>query len=386
MISRFARGGFFNCLNKNPYLCTVFERIVMTLDAGGQSYTFSAVEQAREIIAPLSVSFKGDDLETTLKGIIKYFWEVVGQLPQKPVAISFGFPGPCDYPLGIIGDLQNLPAFRGGVALADMLEEEFKIPVFINNDADLFAYGEAICGLLPAINKEFEDFGSPKRFRNLFGITLGTGFGGGIVSNGQLFLGDNAVGGEINRMGNILYPEYSVEESVSIRGIQRVYAREAGIKSQEIPETKEIYEIAIGQKDGNKTAALRAFDEFAVVLAQSLVNAVTLVDGIISVGGGLAGASSLFLPKVVEAMRKPYKTVSENSLGRLESLVFNLDNPVERKAFIKGDIQEITVPFSKKTIKYDPMKRIGIGKAILKTHEATSIGAYAFAINKLSEL
>jgi glucokinase len=359
--------------------------IVMTLDAGGQSYVFSVFQEAREIIAPISVSFKGDDLKTTLKGIIEYFWIVIKLLPEKPVAISFGFPGPCDSPLGIIGDLQNLPAFRGGVALADMLKEEFQMPVFINNDADLFAYGEAIHGLLSAINKEFEDFGSPKRFHNLFGITLGTGFGGGIVSNGQLFFGDNAVAGEINRMGNILYPEYSVEESVSIRGIQRVYARESGIKIQDVPEPKEIYEIAIGEKAGDKTAALRAFDEFAVVLAQSLVDAVTLVDGIISVGGGLAGASSLFLPKVVAEMRKPYKTVVGNPLTRLELSVFNLDDPAERKVFIEGDIQEITVPFSKKTIKYDPMKRIGIGKAVLKTHEATSIGAYAFAINQLKK-
>ncbi|MCL2042097.1 MAG: ROK family protein [Bacteroidales bacterium] len=357
--------------------------IVMTLDAGGQSYVFSAVWEAREVIAPISVSFKGDDLETTLKGVIEYFGKVAGQLPEKPVAISFGFPGPCDYPLGIIGDLQNLPAFRGGVALADMLEEAFQIPVFINNDADLFAYGEATHGLLPAINKEFEDSGSPKRFHNLFGITLGTGFGGGIVSKGQLFFGDNAVAGEINRMGNILYPEYSVEESVSIRGIQRVYARAARIDPQQAPEPKEIYEIAIGESSGDKAAALQAFDEFAVVLAQSLVDAVTLVDGIIAVGGGLAGASSLFLPKVVEAMRKPYKTVAGDSLTRLESSVFYLDDPIERKAFIEGDIREITVPFSKKTIKYDPMKRIGIGKALLQTHEATSIGAYSFAINQL---
>jgi glucokinase len=50
--------------------------------------------------------------------------------------------------LGIIGDLENLPTFKGGVALGPMLEEIFNIPVFINNDGDLFAYGEAIAGLL----------------------------------------------------------------------------------------------------------------------------------------------------------------------------------------------------------------------------------------------
>ena len=357
--------------------------IVMTLDAGGQSYVFSAFQEAREVIAPLSVSFKEMDLETTLKGIIEYFGLVMKQLPEKPVAISFGFPGPCDYPLGIIGDLQNLPAFRGGVALADMLKEQFEMPVFINNDADLFAYGEATHGLLPAINKEFEAFGSPKRFHNLLGITLGTGFGGGIVSNGQLFFGDNAVAGEINRMGNALYSNCCAEESVSIRGIKRVFAREARMKELYVPEPKGIYEIAIGEGDEDKPSALVAFNEFAIVLAQSLVNAVTLVDGIVSIGGGLAGASSLFLPKVVEEMRKPYRTATRDPLERLELSVFNLDDPTERKTFIQGDIQEITVPFSNKTIKYDPMKRIGIGTAVLKTHEATSIGAYAFAVSQL---
>ncbi len=74
------------------------------------------------------------------------------QCHEPPVAISFAFPGPADYPAGIIGDLPNLPAFRGGVALGPMLEEKFGIPVFINNDGDLFVYGEAIAGFLPYVN------------------------------------------------------------------------------------------------------------------------------------------------------------------------------------------------------------------------------------------
>ncbi len=60
------------------------------------------------------------------------------------MAISFAFPGPADYIHGIIGDLPNFPAFRGGIALGPYLEERFGMPVFINNDGNLFAYGEAI--------------------------------------------------------------------------------------------------------------------------------------------------------------------------------------------------------------------------------------------------
>ena len=95
------------------------------------------------------------------------------------MAISFAFPGPVDYPAGIVGDLGNLPGFRGGVALGPMLEDRFKLPVFINNDGDLFTYGEAICGFLPYVNERLKAAGSAKQYKNLFGVTLGTGFGAG---------------------------------------------------------------------------------------------------------------------------------------------------------------------------------------------------------------
>lgn len=54
------------------------------------------------------------------------------------VTLPFAFPGPPDYPNGIIGDLGKLPCFRGGIALRSMLEEKFGIPTFINNDGDLY--------------------------------------------------------------------------------------------------------------------------------------------------------------------------------------------------------------------------------------------------------
>ncbi|MFO8098939.1 MAG: ROK family protein, partial [Salinibacter sp.] len=109
------------------------------------------------------------------------------------MAISFAFPGPADYANGIIGDLGNLPAFRGGIALGPMLENHFELPVFINNDGDLFTYGEAISGLLPWVNKQLEQAGSIKKYENLTGVTLGTGFGGGLARRGELVLDDLVV-------------------------------------------------------------------------------------------------------------------------------------------------------------------------------------------------
>src|SRR5690606_5901942 len=110
---------------------------------------------------------------------------------------------PADYKEGIIGKLPNLPGFReGGVALGPMLQHHFNLPVFIANDGDLFAYGEAMAGFLPHINECLSNANAPKHYKNLVGITLGTGFGGGIVINNQLVEGDNSSSGEIWLMRN----------------------------------------------------------------------------------------------------------------------------------------------------------------------------------------
>ena len=167
------------------------------------------------------------------------------------MAISFAFPGPADYPNGIIGGLGNLPAFKGGgIALGPMLADRFGIPVFINNDGDLFAFGEAIAGFLPWVNGLLAEGGSPKRFRNLFGATFGTGFGGGIVQDGRLWIGDNSAGGEIWLLRNKLDPKTNIEEAVSIRAIRREYARGAGIAPETAPEPKDIFAIGKGEQAG----------------------------------------------------------------------------------------------------------------------------------------
>jgi glucokinase len=360
-------------------------RIVMTLDAGGTNFVFCAVQGEEEIIEPVCLPAYGDNLEQVLQTIITGFKEVKAAVKSNPVAISFCFPGPAEYELGIIGNLENLPSFRGGVALGDMLSGIFEIPVFINNDGDLFTYGEAIAGLLPDINRRISDSESPKSFRTLFGATFGTGYGGGIVSRGQLYLGDNSAQAEINRMRNKLYPEWSAEESVSIRGIRRVFAREAEIDPTACPMPKEIFEIGIGRKAGNKMAAIKAFEELAIVAGDSLANASTLADGLIVLGGGLAGAHPLFLDKLVSEMNQSFSSFAGKALHRLEITVYNLEDQDGFNNFKLGDTREITVPFTTRRIKYDPLKRIGVGISRLGTSRAVSVGAYTYALAQLDQ-
>ncbi|MCK9424037.1 MAG: ROK family protein [Bacteroidales bacterium] len=372
-------------------------RIVMTLDAGGTNFVFKAVQAEEEILDPICLSANGDSLELVLKSIIEGFNLVKSKLVHKavdthqkpvpltkqPVAISFAFPGPADYENGIIGDLQNLPFFRGGVALGPMLREKFGIPVFINNDGDLFAYGEAIAGLLPGINKKLEELGNPKRYHNLFGVTFGTGFGGGIVTRNGLHIGDNSSGGEINRMRNRTFKNWDTEESVSIRGIKREYANNTGLNMKSCPEPKDICEIGMGKMKGNRQAAIQAFDAFARDAADAVANAITLIDGLVVIGGGLSGAWPLFLPKLVEDMNHPFETMSGKPLERLETVAYNLEDPIDYGNFLTSTSKVIPVPFSENMVNFDPEKKIGVGISKLGTSKAVSIGAYAFALNML---
>ena len=194
------------------------KRVVMTLDAGGTNFIFSAIRGNKEIIDPVRLPSGANNLELCLKTLQEGFNLVKERMDEKPIAISFAFPGPADYVNGVIGDLPNLPAFRGGVPLKAFLEEKFCIPVYINNDGNLFAYGEALSGMLPALNKLLAESGNPQRYQNLIGITLGTGFGAGVVLNGELLLGDNGCGGDVWVFRDKYYPEMIAEESVSIHG------------------------------------------------------------------------------------------------------------------------------------------------------------------------
>ncbi len=360
-------------------------RIVMTLDAGGTNFVFNAIRGGEEMFEPHRIKAKGDKLEEVLNKIITGFHDIKAALDEKPAAISFCFPGPADYPNGIIGDLENLPTFRGGVALKAMLEDKFNVPVYINNDGDLFTYGEAIGGLLPEINARLETAGNPKRYRNLFGATFGTGFGGGIVNNGQLFIGDNSAGGEVNRMRNRLYPLTSAEDSTAIRGIRRVYAREAGIPFEEAPNPKEIQEIVSGTRQGNREAAVKAWEEMAVVAGDTLANAITLVDGLVVIGGGLAGAYEVFLQKLVDEMNANFTSLNGHPVPRLEISALNLENPEELALFVENKSVEIRVPFTEKTVIYNPTRYIGVGVSRLGTSRAVSVGAYAYALSELGK-
>lgn len=359
------------------------KRIVLTLDAGGTNFVFSAIQANKEVIEPVRLPAEAKELEKSLETIKSGFQQLIDKLDEKPVAISFAFPGPADYPNGIIDNVGNLPAFAGGVPLGPWLEKQFGIPVFINNDGDLFVYGEAIAGLLPKVNKLLAEAGSPKRYNTLFGVTLGTGFGGGLVHKGQLFIGDNSNATEVWLLRNKVRPDCFIEDGASIRAVKNSYARNAGIDPADAPSPKEIEDIAFDKMEGDKAAAFEAYRELGEVIGEALATVATLFDGIIVIGGGLAYGHKLFMPAVLDAMNGSIKKYDGSELDRIVQKTFNLEDAAALVEFTKGETKQIVVPGTDETIAYDPLKRVAIGTSVLGTSEAVGIGAYAFALNEL---
>ena len=354
----------------------------MTLDAGGTNFVFSAMQANKEIVTPICLPSNSDDLTLCLETLLSGFNAVKEALSEAPVAISFAFPGPADYVNGIIGDLGNLKAFRGGIALGPFLENKFGIPVYINNDGDLFAYGEAIGGILPEINKLLAESGSKKKFNNLLGVTLGTGFGGGIVINGKLHMGDNGAGGDVWVFRHKKYRNCITEEGVGVTAIKRMYGEFSGDTASDL-SPKDIYDIAEGTKEGNKEAALQTFSEVGEEAGDTIAHAITLIDGLVVIGGGLTGAAKYFMPALMNELNGSIGRLNGETFPRLQMKAYKLDDNGELQTFLKGNSTLVTVPGTNKMVNYDSAKRIGVVISKMGASKAIELGAYAFALHEL---
>ena len=73
------------------------KRVVLTLDAGGTNFVFSAIQGNNEMISPIGLPAVSDNLDECLEVLVKGFDRVIAAIPVPPVAISFAFPGPAEW-------------------------------------------------------------------------------------------------------------------------------------------------------------------------------------------------------------------------------------------------------------------------------------------------
>ena len=358
---------------------------ILTLDAGGTNFVFSAMRDRKVLVEPITRPAQAHNLDLCIKELVSGFENIRSQLDHCPHAVSFAFPGPADYDHGIIGNLPNFAAFNGDVPLAAILEHHLGVPVFINNDGDLFAFGEATSGYLPWINDKLSEAKCSKRFKNLIGITLGTGVGAGIVINGQLLRGDNTCAAEIHNMSNYSNLKWNCEESVSTRAIQRVYAEASGEAFNNDTLPGDIYKIAKGEKSGNQEAANNSFEAFGKALGNVICDVVTLIDGIVVLGGGITAGWDLFGDHVMNEINRKFEDFRGNKNPRLSIKLYDFTDKKQFKAFLDGEQKTLVIPGTDKTISFDAEPRVGLGVSRLGASRSIMLGAYDYAVSNLGD-
>ncbi len=161
------------------------------VDLGGTNIRAGLIDGKTIVNSTATPLSDKDDLTSTLDQLKSIIHTVFQNGVQ---GIGLGVPSIVDLEKGIVYDVVNIPSWKE-VHLRDILEKEFGVPVFINNDSNCFALGEKYYG-----------FG--QQHKTFVGITLGTGIGSGIIIGDKLYSGTNCGAGEI---GYLPYKDYDFE-------------------------------------------------------------------------------------------------------------------------------------------------------------------------------
>ncbi|KAI9134622.1 ROK family protein [Acaryochloris sp. CCMEE 5410] len=211
--------------------------------------------------------------------------------PDKTLpVIGIGMPGPADNTGRIARVSINLDDWLD-VPLAEWIEDKTGRPTTIANDANCAGLGEAL-------------YGAGQSFQNLIMLTLGTGVGGAIIMNGELYTGRDGAAGELGLI--TLWPDGppcnsgnngSLEQFSSVRAIRRDHQCEP-------------HELAVREDE----TAIAFWQDYGRNLGAGLASLIyVLTPEAVILGGGIAASTELFLPWVqAEIERRVMPTSREN--------------------------------------------------------------------------
>lgn len=179
-------------------------------------------------------------------------------------AIGIGVPSIVDRESGIVYNVQNIAGWEE-VHLKSIIEGEFRLPVYIDNDANCFAYGEKI-------------YGAGRAFDHFVGVTLGTGVGAGIIQDGHLIHDANCGSGEF---GELPYLDGKLEDYCA----SRFFPFSSGLEG---------VDLARKAKEGDEEA-LKVFALYGKHLSNLVKTIVLVLDPqVIIFGGSIAKSFALF--------------------------------------------------------------------------------------------
>jgi len=317
------------------------EALAIGIDIGGTGTKFGIVDRVGNVLFSSEISTRKhtdvitfiDELYTELSKLI----DNVGGIGRIK-GIGVGAPNGNFY-TGTIEYAPNLP-WKGIIPLARMIEDKFKIPVVLTNDANAAAIGEMM-------------YGAAQGMKDFIMITLGTGVGSGIVANGKLVYGHDGFAGELGH--TTIIPNGRLHEGTGKRGSLESYASATGVrlttleileKSTEpsslrsVPsdqiDSKKVYEAAIA----GDPVAKQIFESTGTILGAALANFVMFSSPeAIILFGGLTKAGDLILKPTRESMEANLIQIFQNKVKILVSHLKESDAAILGASALAWDLK-----------------------------------------------
>ncbi len=298
------------------------EGLVGAIDIGGTNMTVGVVDGSGRVLQRAdtpTVARQGfAPAMSRVGGLLEQLGSRVG---QRLNGIGIGCTGPIDPISGEIGEVENLPGWRGNNPVT-MLAQRFGLRVAMENDADAAALGELLCG-------------AGHGWRNLICVTVGTGIGGGIILNGALYRG---VGGAHPEIGHHSIDDSSGPqcycgargcwESLASGTAIAAHARDVAPADYPGRDSLTTEELCARARRGD-AFALREIGRAGRHLGVGVANLITLYapDAIV-LSGNVMESADLFMPLIREVVRgscglvpADQVTLSTATLGNAAPLV-----------------------------------------------------------------
>lgn len=279
----------YNEIFNSPKIKSAEFKNVIALDIGASKIESAIVNEKYQ----LDNINKQPTIKTNFQDFVKQIITTINKLHQDQRnvhSISIALPGIIDFSGNIKFAGGNLP-FLSNKNLKTELEKHFQVPIYIENDSNSFALGEAIMG-------------AGRNFNIVFGITWGTGIGSGIVFNKKLFKGAGAAG----EIGHI--PITSANQSIKCgcgkSNCLEKYASGSAIQNQYKEMGGKISDATVEDIVNSKEPIATALIDQAVqYLAEGITAVINLINPeIIIIGGGLSHIKNDVFTKLEKTIKK----------------------------------------------------------------------------------
>ena len=271
---------------------------ILAIDIGGTMIKYGLVSSDGKILSTNKIKTEASKgLNNILNKIDNIF---KGYKENNPVGIAVSGTGQINGMIGkVIGGNPIIPNWIG-TNLVKILEEKYNLPAVLENDVNCVALGE-------------KWIGAGKNLKNFICLTIGTGIGGGIILNNQLFRGENFVAGEF---GHILIKKGEFEQFASTTALIRLVKE----RTRKTLNGKEIFDLE-----------KKEIVEYQEVISEWIEN---LTDGLSSIvycfnpaniilGGGVIGQGEALINRIKNSLFKKIGLQFKEKLNIIQAKLGN---------------------------------------------------------------